>query len=121
MKHLTAQDHAPTIGERMIWVKGGSSSQRNELPLEVVWVVEETDYNYVVIGEDGKRHNVLANRLFYLEAFHAWLIKADKAEQPMIVKTFLHQVIPQDVEALKNMPDEVKAQLSTAFRDRYGI
>lgn len=90
MELETARTLKPEIGQRMIWIKGGTASKQNQDPVAMVWIAEETDYNYVVVDEKGVRHSVLDNRLLYVADFKAWIDKKmNKVSRPPIIAAYI--------------------------------
>ena len=110
----------PAIGTKLIWFKGGGARNRSERPIETVWFVLKNEYNWQVLGVEGRTHNVLPNRLFTIDQFEDWLVTHREAEQPKEVEMYC-EASEEDRTALQGLPDRLKQQLSPKFRERYGI
>jgi len=111
----------PDLGEKLIWVKGGGARNRAEHPLMAVWFIQRNEYNWTVMGEDGSTHNVLPTRLFSEEDFKEWMEAYGKAEPPAQIAHLSPKGREKDAAALKDLPEELRSQLSSGFRDRYNL
>jgi len=111
----------PELGQKLIWVKGGGARNRSEAPLDIVWFVQQNQYNWTVVDEDGHPHNVLPSRVYSEEEFVEWLdLQKGKVPPPQIAY-MCPNVIRDDTMALKDLPEKLKEQLSPSFRERYEI
>ena len=110
----------PVVGMKLIWFKGGAARNRVEEPIQTVWFVFRNQYNWQVLGEDGRTHNVLPTRLYTIDQFEDWMTKHREAEQPKEVEMYC-EATEEDKLALVGLPEHLKEQLSSKFRERYEI